>query len=165
MPVSLIVAAASNHAIGKNNQLLWNLPNDMKFFKNKTWALPVLMGRKTYEALGKPLQGRFNIIITRQHNWHPEGTEVVHSLAEAIKMAYAADYKEIMVIGGGQIYQEAMAVADRIYLTRVDAVLEGDTHFPVLDTNIWEMISEQSFPADDKHAYAYHFQVWERSKG
>lgn len=165
MPISLIVAAATNHAIGKNNQLLWNLPNDMKFFKNKTWALPVLMGRKTYEALGKPLQGRFNIIITRQHNWHPEGTELAHSLDEAVKMAYAADYKEIMVIGGGQIYKEAMSVADRIYLTRVDAVLEGDTHFPVLDTNIWEMISEQSFPADEKHAYAYHFQVWERIKG
>lgn len=165
MSVSLIVAVSTNNAIGKNNQLLWSLPNDMKFFKNTTWALPVLMGRKTFEALGKPLPGRFNIVISRQNDWKPEGITVVNSLEEAIETAYAAHYKDVMIIGGGQVYKEAMPIADKIYLTRVDAVLEGDTSFPGIDTKDWKMVSEQSFPADDKHAYPYHFQVWERNKG
>lgn len=164
MSISLIVAAATNHAIGKNNQLLWNLPNDMKFFKNNTWAMPVLMGRKTFEALGKPLPGRFNIVITRKNDWKPAGMTVVHSLEEGIEAAYAANYNDIMIIGGGQIFREAILVADKIYLTRVDAHLEGDTYFPVLDKKDWLMTSEQSFPADGKHAYAYHFQIWERTK-
>ncbi|MDP1764468.1 MAG: dihydrofolate reductase [Sediminibacterium sp.] len=164
MSISLIVAASTNHAIGKNNQLLWNLPNDMKFFKNATWAMPVLMGRKTFEALGKPLPGRFNIVITRQNDWKPEGTTVVHSLEEGIHAAYAANYKDVMIIGGGQIYKEAIKVADKIYLTRVDAVLEGDTSFPELDKSTWHKTSEESFPSDEKHAHAYHFQIWERIK-
>jgi len=163
--ISLVVAVSTNNYIGKDNQLLWNLPNDMKHFKNKTWALPVLMGRKTYESLGKPLNGRMNIIITRQINWHPDGTLVVHSLEEAVKTAYAADYKEIMVIGGGQIYKEAIEIADRIYLTRIDAILYGDTSFPVMDSHKWQLVSEESFSQDAKHAYPYHFQVWERRKG
>lgn len=164
MSISLIVAVSTNHAIGKDNQLLWNLPNDMRFFKNSTWAMPVLMGRKTFEALGKPLPGRFNIVITRQNDWKPEGTAVVHSLEEGINAAYAANYKDVMIIGGGQIYKEAIQVADKIYLTRVDAVLEGDTSFPELDRSIWHKTSEESFPSDEKHAYAYHFQIWERTK-
>ncbi len=162
--ISLIVAVSTNNFIGKDNQLLWTLPNDMKHFKNKTWALPVLMGRKTYESLGKPLNGRINIIITRQKDWHPEGALVVHSLGDAVKAAYASDYKEIMVIGGGQIYKEAIEVADRIYLTRIDAVLYGDTSFPEINNQEWKMVSEESFPQDAKHAYPYHFQVWERRK-
>ncbi len=162
--ISLVVAVSTNNYIGKDNQLLWNLPNDMKHFKNKTWALPVLMGRKTYESLGKPLNGRMNIIITRQKDMHPEGALVVHSLGEAVKAAYAANYKEIMVIGGGQIYKEAIEIADRIYLTRIDAILYGDTLFPEINNQQWEMVSEESFPQDAKHAYPYHFQVWERRK-
>jgi len=162
MLISLIVAASTNNAIGKNNQLLWNLPNDMKFFKNTTWAMPVLMGRKTFESLGKPLPGRLNIIITRQKDWKPEGATVVHSLADAIKKASAADYKEAFIIGGGEIFKEAMPIADKIYLTRVDAELEGDAFFPEINTKDWLIVSEQSFGVDAKHAYAYHFQVWER---
>ena len=165
MSISLVVAVSTNNAIGKDNQLLWTLPNDMRFFKNTTWAMPVVMGRKTFEALGKPLPGRFNIVISNQKNWKPDGTTVVDSLDEAIKIAYAAFYKEVMVIGGGQIYKQAMPIADKLYLTRVDAVLEGDTSFPRVDTAIWKMVSEESFPADEKHAYPYHFQVWERIKG
>jgi len=164
MLISLIVAASTNNAIGKNNQLLWNLPNDMKFFKNTTWAMPVLMGRKTFESLGKPLPGRLNIIITRQKDWKPEGAMVVHSLADAIKAATAADYNEAFIIGGGEIFKEAMPIADKIYLTRVDAELEGDAFFPEINTKDWLMVSEQSFEIDAKHAYAYHFQLWERSK-
>ncbi len=164
MSISLVVAVSTNNAIGKNNQLLWTLPNDMKFFKNKTWAMPVVMGRKTFEALGKPLNGRFNIVITKQKDFKPEGTTVVDSLEEAIKTAYAADYKEVMIIGGGQIYQQSMPIADTLYLTRVDAELEGDTSFPEIDTNEWEMISQETHTADEKHAYAYHFQIWNRIK-
>jgi len=164
MSISLVVAVSTNNAIGKNNQLLWTLPNDMKFFKNTTWAMPVVMGRKTYEALGKPLNGRFNIVISKQKDFKPEGTTVVNSLEEAIKIAYAADYKEVMIIGGGQIYKQSMPIADKLYLTRVDAELEGDTSFPEIDTDAWEMISQETHLADDKHAYAYHFQTWERIK-
>lgn len=164
MSISLVVAVSTNNAIGKNNQLLWTLPNDMKFFKNKTWAMPVVMGRKTFEALGKPLNGRFNIVITKQKDFKPEGTTVVDSLEEAIRIAYAADYKEVMIIGGGQIYKQSMPIADTLYLTRVDAELEGDTSFPEIDTKEWEMISQETHMADEKHAYAYHFQVWSRIK-
>ncbi len=164
MSVSLVVAVSTNNAIGKNNQLLWTLPNDMKFFKNTTWAMPVVMGRKTFEALGKPLNGRFNIVVTKQKDFKPGGTTVVDSLEEAIKTAYAADYKEVMVIGGGQIYQQAMPIAHKLYLTRIDAVLEGDTSFPEIDTKVWEMTSQETHAADAKHAYAYHFQTWERIK-
>lgn len=164
MTISFVVAASTNNAIGKNNQLMWNLPNDMKFFKNVTWAMPVLMGRKTFESLGKPLQGRLNIVITRQTGWQPDGTVVVHSLQDAIKAAKTADYREAFIIGGGEIFKESMPVADKIYLTRVDAELEGDAFFPVIDSTKWQLSSEQSFPADAKHAYAYHFQLWERNK-
>src|SRR6478609_2932846 len=107
MVISLIVAASANNVIGKNNQLLWSLPNDMKFFKNTTWAMPVLMGRKTFESLGKPLPGRLNIVITRQQGLQLPGATVVHSLDEALKGAAAADYKESFVIGGGEIFKEA----------------------------------------------------------
>ncbi|NCI51257.1 dihydrofolate reductase [Sediminibacterium roseum] len=163
MVVSLIVAASTNHVIGKNNQLLWSLPNDMKFFKNTTWAMPVLMGRKTFESLGKPLPGRLNIVITRQQGLQLPGATVVHSLDEALKAAAAADYKESFVIGGGEIFKEAMETADKIYLTRVDAVLDGDAFFPELDPSKWKMVSNQSHPADAKHKYAYHFQLWARN--
>src|SRR5689334_16942074 len=101
--LTLVVAAAKNNAIGKNNQLLWRLPNDMKYFKNVTWGMPVLMGRKTFEALGKPLNGRKNLILTRQVGWNVEGTRVVSSIDEAIAQTKEMDVKELMIIGGGQI--------------------------------------------------------------
>lgn len=160
MIVSLIVAASTNNVIGKNNELIWSLPSDMRFFKNTTWAMPVVMGRKTYESLGKPLPGRLNIVITRQENWKPENTVVVHSLEAAIEAAALENYKEVFVIGGGEIFKEAMPIADKIYLTRVDAELEGDAFFPPIDRRQWTMVSEQSFPSDEKHAYAYQFQLW-----
>jgi dihydrofolate reductase len=101
-------------------------------------------------------------VITRQTGWKPEGATVVHSLQDAIKAAADADYKEAFVIGGGEIFKESMAVADKIYLTRVDAALDGDAFFPSIDTTQWQMVSEDSHPVDAKHAYAYHFQVWEK---
>lgn len=167
MIISLIVAASTNNAIGKDNQLLWHLPNDMKFFKNTTWGMPVVMGRKTFEALaGEPLPGRFNFVITRNADWDPknEKAKVAPDLATALKMAEETDCKETFVIGGGQIYAEAMPLADRIYMTRVHAVLEGDTWFPEIDEKEWQLVENRDFPVDEKHAYAYSFQTWERKK-
>ncbi len=167
MIVSLIVAASTNNVIGKNNQLLWHLPNDMKFFKNTTWGMPVVMGRKTYESLaGGALPGRFNFVITRKTGWdpHDDKVKVVATMGQAIAAAGETDCREVFVIGGGQIYAESMASADRIYMTRVHAVLEGDTWFPAIDGKEWALHSELNFPVDEKHAYAYSFQVWERKK-
>jgi dihydrofolate reductase len=167
MIISLIAAASTNNVIGKDNRLLWHLPNDMKFFKNTTWGMPVIMGRKTYEALaGEPLPGRFNFVVTRNKDWDAKNprAQVVRSLEEAIVAARQTDCKEAFIIGGGQIYQASMVLADRIYMTRVDAVLEGDAYFPVIDEKKWKMVSHQDFPSDEKHAYAYHFQVWERAQ-
>ncbi len=163
MTISLVVAASENNAIGKNNQLLWHLPNDMRFFKNVTWGLPVIMGRKTFEALGKPLAGRTNIIITRQTGWSAAGTITAANLQDAIEKAETnTGSKEAMVIGGGEIYEQAMPEADIIYITRVHAVLEGDTSFPVIDETRWELVSNEDFDKDEKHAYSYSFQKWIR---
>ena len=162
MIISLIVAAAENNAIGKKNQLLWHLPRDLKFFKNTTWAMPVVMGRKTFVSMGgKPLPGRTNIIITRQPGWKADGVFVVNSLdAEAV--AVKMDFKELFVIGGGEIYIIAFDRASKIYITRVHTEIDGDTFFPVIDNNDWKLITNTDNPADEKHAYPYSFQVWER---
>lgn len=163
MKIALVVAASENNVIGKDNQLLWRLPNDMKFFKNATWGLPVIMGRKTFESLGKPLAGRTNIVITRQAGWDvPEGVQVVSNLEAALEAAKVTDAKEASVIGGGEIYKLALPIAQKVLLTRVHASFEGDTYFPVLDEKEWKMTSHLDYEPDDKHAYAYSFQVWER---
>jgi dihydrofolate reductase len=167
MIISLVVAASENNAIGKDNKLLWHLPNDMKFFKNTTWGMPVVMGRKTFDALaGEPLPGRFNFVITRQKDWKPgnEKVTVTSNLTQALEAAVATDCKETFVIGGGEIYKESMPIADRIYMTRVHANLEGDTYFPVIDEQQWQLTDDRDFPADEKHAYPYSFQIWERKK-
>lgn len=164
MIISLVVAAAENNAIGSDNRLLWCLPNDMRFFKNTTWAMPVVMGRKTFESLsGKPLRGRLNIVITRQQGWTAKEVIVVHSLEEAIAVAAAADYKELFVIGGGEIYKAAIEIAHRVYLTRVYTTIAGDTFFPVMDENRWKLVFDDRYEADIKHAYAYSFQLWENN--
>lgn len=163
MIISLVVAAAENNAIGKNNQLLWHLPRDMKFFKNVTWAMPVVMGRKTFESMGgKPLAGRKNIVITRQADWKKDGVSVVNSLDAAIALAKDIDYKELFVIGGGEIYKQAFDKADKIYMTRVHASLNGDTFFPAIDESKWKLVSNMDNSKDEKHAYDYSFQFWER---
>jgi dihydrofolate reductase len=165
MIISLVVAASTNNAIGKDNQLLWHLPNDMKFFKNTTWAMPVIMGRKTFESMGnKPLNGRMNIVITRQKNWRASGAISADSLTTAIASAGREDYKECFVIGGGEIFRDAMPLADMIYLTRVDADLAGDVFFPEIDKIAFQLVHEQDFQPDARHAYAYHFQRWQRNK-
>lgn len=164
MLISLVVAATENNVIGKDNKLLWHLPNDMKFFKNTTWAMPVIMGRKTFDALGKPLSGRINIVITHQKAWKAQGAKAVKNMDEAIREASHADAKEAFVIGGGEIFKQSMARAHKIYLTRVHAVLEGDTFFPEIKEIEWKLVSNLDFEADEKHVFAYSFQVWERKR-
>ena len=167
MIISLLVAASTNNVIGKDNQLLWHLPNDMKFFKNTTWGMPVVMGRKTFESLKKKaLTGRINIIITKHKDLKSETGEIdiAGSIEEAITKAKNTDCKEIFVIGGGEIFKSFMNLADRIYMTRVEARLEGDTYFPEIDNTEWALTSSTHFPADEKHAYPYNFQLWKRKE-
>lgn len=162
MKISLVVAAASNNAIGKEGTMPWHLPNDMKHFKNITWGMPVIMGRKTFESLGKPLAGRKNIVISRQPGWNAAGTIVVKSIDDALFVASQADANEVMVIGGGEIYKALYTKASRIYLTRVEAEPEADTFFPAIDPEQWYLVNQQNHEADEKNAYNYSFQTWER---
>lgn len=164
MILTHVVAAAANNAIGKDNQLLWHLPNDLKFFKNTTWAMPVAMGRKSFESLGrKPLNGRFNIIITRNKDFTAKDSVVVHNLNDAISIAQQNDYKELMILGGGEIYKQSINMVDKIYLTRVHATFaDADAFYPSIDESKFRLAANQDFFADEKHAYDYSFQLWEK---
>src|SRR3954467_2424486 len=163
MIVSLIVAAAKNNVIGKNNDLPWQLPNDMKYFKNTTWGMPVIMGRKTFESMNnEPLAGRINIVITKQPGWNREGAVVVHNWNDALFVAADADCNEVFVIGGGEIFKESIKKADRIYMTRVHTIVDGDVFFPEIDTKKWKEVSKRDCFADEKHLYNYSFEVWEK---
>ena len=160
--ISLVVAASTNNAIGKNNQLLWHLPNDLKFFKNTTWGGVVIMGRKTFESVNKPLPGRLNIVITSNKDWTAENVVTANSLEEALEKATAAHYKEIFIIGGGEIYRQSMAIANRIYLTRVHTQIDGDTFFPELKEAEWKMVAATECKADEKNAFDHTIEIWER---
>ena len=163
MITNLVVAAAENNVIGKNNKLLWHLPNDMAFFKNTTWGMPVIMGRKTFESLGKPLKGRTNIIITGNKNYSP-GKDVIvaDSIQSAISESEKTDAKECYVIGGGEVYRLSLPLAQRIYLTRVHATMEGDTFFPAIHEKDWQMVTSTTFAADSRHQFSYSFEIWQR---
>ncbi|TDH27976.1 dihydrofolate reductase [Segetibacter sp. 3557_3] len=162
MIISLLVAASTNNVIGHNNQLPWHLPNDMKFFKNTTWGMPVIMGRKTYESMkGEPLPGRSNIVITRQKNWKADGVAVTNNWKDAMMVVNETDSKEVFVIGGGEVFKEIFPQAKRIYITRVHAEIEGDVFFPEIDKK-WELKNKRDCFADEKHAYDYSFETWER---
>ncbi len=162
--ISLITAASENNAIGKDHQLLWDLPDDMKFFNETTKGMIVVMGRITYEDMGKPLPGRINIVITRNEDWQREDVFVAKDIEEALKLAVDFDGKEIFIIGGGEIYKQTMPLADRIYITRVHAELEGDTYFPEMDASVWELKNEENHAADEEHAFAFSFQTWEKKQ-
>lgn len=162
MLLSLIAAASENNVIGKNNDLPWRLPNDMRYFKNTTWGMPVIMGRKTFESMSEPLAGRINIVITRQTNWKPEGAIVVSNLNDAIFVAKDADCKEVFVVGGGEIYKEAIKIADRIYMTRVHTITDGDAFFPEIDKSKWKRISVRDCFTNEKHKFNYSFEIWEK---
>jgi dihydrofolate reductase len=160
--ISFIVAVDENNLIGKNNQLPWHLPSDMKYFKNQTWGMTVIMGRKSLDSLGKPLQGRKNIVVTRNKDWTHEGVEVAHSINEAVDLAKQTGAKEIFILGGAEIFKEAMPVADRIYLTRIHHKFEGDAYFPEIPTSEWNMVKSRFCDVDEKNKYPHSFQVWER---
>jgi len=163
MIISLIAAASENNIIGKNNQLPWHLPVDMKFFKNTTWGMPMIMGRKTFDSNNyKPLPGRINIIITRQKNFEAEGVVTVNNWNDAMFVAKDADCKEVFVIGGGEIFKDVINRAGRIYMTRVHTLIDGDVFFPEIDKKKWKLMSTRDCFADEKHKYNYSFELWEK---
>ena len=128
--ISVIAAIGSNRELGKNNKLLWNIPEEMEHFKTITMSHPVIMGRKTYESIGRPLPGRLNIVVTKDSKFKPEGVTVAHSIEEAISIGESKDTKEIFFIGGGDIYHQAIKLADKLYLTVVEGKFDADTYFP-----------------------------------
>ena len=162
MILSLLVAASENNIIGKNNQLPWHLPDDLKYFKNLTWGMPILMGRKTFESIGKVLPGRKSIVITRNTDWQHLGVDVVHSIEEAITRAESLGVKEIFVIGGAEIFKTSFINANRIYLTRIHQEFDGDVHFPEVVDKDWQLVSSRFCEADEKNVYDHTYQVWER---
>nr|AIA17244.1 Dihydrofolate reductase [uncultured bacterium] len=160
MNISIVVAADENGVIGKDNKLPWRLPADLKHFRELPLGKPVLMGRKTFESIGKPLSGRRNIVLTRAAGVTIEGCTVVNSLDDAIDAAGEAD--ELMIIGGAEIYRESLELANRIYLTRVHTAVEGDTRFPDLDYDEWRETSIEEHAPDERNEHAYSFEVLER---
>jgi dihydrofolate reductase len=159
--ISIVVAVSENQVIGKDNRLLWRLSNDMKFFKNLTMGGVLIMGRKTFESIGKALPGRENIIITRQKDWTADQAIVTENIEDAMTKARATE-KDIFIIGGGEIYKQTLDKAERIYLTRVHTQIEGDTFFPTLDESIWTLKNKQEYTADEKNEYAHSVEIWER---
>lgn len=163
MRVSLIVAMAANGVIGRDNGLPWRLPQDLKRFKALTLGHTLVMGRKTWDSIGRPLPGRRMVVITRRPDWHPEGIEVVHSLDEALSVAAEAGDAEVFVAGGGEIYRQALPRADRIHCTRVEAEIPGDTRFPDIDLKDWKIVEEEHHEPDADHAFPFTFQVLDRA--
>ncbi len=166
MKLAMIVAQAENRVIGRENQLPWHLPGDLKYFKEATMGKPIIMGRKTFDSIGRPLPGRLNIVITRDKDYQPDNVKVVHSLDEAIDMAEAQalidGVEEAMVIGGEQIYAQALAKADHLYVTQVHAEVEGDAYFPQFDLDEWLELGRESHLAEGKNPYDYSFIIYRR---
>lgn len=167
MKIALIVAASQNNVIGLDNQLPWHLPEDLRYFKAVTMGKPILMGRKTYDSIGRPLPGRTNIVLTRDANWSAEGVVVVNDLDSATaaseKACAAAGVDELMIIGGEQIYRKFLPIADKLYLTKVEAVVEGDAYFPAIDSDQWQQVAEKI--PEKVGNYSYRFVVLERMAG
>jgi dihydrofolate reductase len=157
--LSIIVAADRNNVIGKDNALIWHLPNDLRFFKEKTTGHAVIMGRKTFESVGKPLPNRRNIIITRNPDFKADGCEVVPSLQAAI--ALVSTDEENFIVGGEEIYRQALPLTDRVYLTRIDHEFNGDRHFPELGPE-WNVVEERDGIVDERNAFAHTFLIFER---
>jgi dihydrofolate reductase len=164
LTLSIIVAASENNVIGINNHLPWHLPVDMKYFKDTTMGKPIVMGRKSFEELGRVLPGRPNIMITRQPEYAAEGLYIVPSLEAGIEKAKTFGTEEIFITGGGEIFKIALPIVDRLYLTRVHAEVTGDTYFPEFDPTGWKLVKNERHEKDEKHQYALTFQVWEREK-
>jgi len=161
MTVSIVVAAAQNGVIGRDNDLPWRLPADLVHFKRLTMGHPIVMGRKTFESIGRPLPGRQNIVITTDKDFQAGGCIIAHTIEEALQAAKAAN--EVFIIGGSSIFDAAMPLVDKIYLTRVLADVEGDRYFN-FESKKWKLIKSEKHPADAKNQYDYEFQIWERQE-
>ena len=168
MLISIIVAVAQNQVIGKDNQLVWHLPDDMKYFREKTKGHCIITGRKNYESIPekfRPLPDRKNIVITRQKNYHAPGAVVVSSIESALHyLEENHGNEEIFIIGGADIYRQILPACHRVYLTRIHHSFEGDAFFADLDHKEWALVSEEDFTADEKNIYDFSIQVWERKK-
>lgn len=163
MIVSIIVATSLNNAIGKNNQLLWHLPADLKFFKATTMGCPVIMGRKTFQSIGRTLPGRTNVVITRDKNFNSDnqfGIVVVSSIDEALVKLHAE--KEVFIIGGGEIYNQTIGMADTIYRTVVNTTIDGDVYFSDINSDAFNLVWEEKHEADEKNKFDYTYQKFER---
>ena len=158
--ISFVVAIGQNNVMGKDNAIPWHIPADLKFFKKVTMGHPIVMGRKTYDSIGKPLPGRENIIMTRNQNYAQEGCTVIHTIEELLKLEEKNE--EVCVIGGAEIFKITFPHADRLYLTKINHEFEGDTFFPDFDESEWKIISEEKGPKDEKNPYDYTFFIYER---
>lgn len=158
---TIVVAMGEKNEIGFENQLLWHLPKDLKHFKDITSGHPIIMGRKTYESIGKPLPNRTNIVVSRKKDWFEEGILIVGSIKEALKFAKKID-EEVFIIGGGNIYEQTMDVVDKLEVTLVKADLEADTYFPKIDAKVWKKVSEIYHEKDEKNQYDFYFQTYEK---
>lgn len=169
MRKTLIVAMARNRVIGRNNKLPWYLPEDLRYFKEVTMHKPIIMGRRTFESIGRPLPGRLNIVVTSDTNWScPAGAARAGNLDEAFRRAQAQaeldGVDEMVVIGGGQLYKEALPLMDRLYITQVHADVEGDVYFPEVDWDEWEEVAAQEQGASEQNPYSYSFVVYDRRR-
>lgn len=162
MIVSAIVAVSANLVIGRDNAIPWYLPADLQYFKRVTLGHHIIMGRKSFMSIGRPLPGRTNIVITRNPFFVASGVLVVNDIEAALDMAYEADEAEVFIIGGGEIYRQSMAYWDRIYLTEVDLETAGDVYFPEPEWSQWQLMSEEHHTRDEKNEYDYCFKVFER---
>lgn len=166
MITSIIVAASENNVIGKNNDLPWHLPTDLKYFKETTMGHCVVMGRRNFDSIPdkyRPLSGRTNIVVTRQNDFVARGVEVVHSIQEALELARNKHESECFIVGGGEIFAQSISLCDRIYLTRIHAKIDGDVLFPVIDPKDWKEVSRMDVAPDEKNKYPVSFLVYERS--
>ncbi|MDO4224403.1 MAG: dihydrofolate reductase [Bergeyella zoohelcum] len=160
---TIVVAIGQNNEIGNDNQLLWHLPKDLKHFKELTSGNPVIMGRKTYESIGKPLPNRTNIVVSRKNDWFEEGILIVGSLKEALKFAKKIS-EDIFIIGGGNIYEQTIDIADKLEVTLVEHTFPADTFFPKINESIWQKTNEIFIEKDEKNEYDMRFQTFERVK-
>ncbi|MCD6201396.1 MAG: dihydrofolate reductase [Bacteroidales bacterium] len=162
MIISQIAAMSRNRVIGRDNTLPWHMPDDLAYFFRITKGHHIIMGRRNYESNGKALPGRVNIVVTHNKDYLAPGCMVVHSVQEALDYAKKQGEKEVFIVGGGTLYAATLTITERIYLTLLDAYVEGDTFFPELDPQLWQVVSEEFHPADDRNPYNYTFYIFER---
>lgn len=160
--ISFIWAMDKHRVIGKNNQLPWHLPEDLKFFKRVTMGHPIIMGRKTFESIGRPLPGRKNIIVTRNREYTNENCEVMYDVESLLAFCRQNSDEEYFVIGGAEIFQQLFPYVDRLYITKIDEAFEGDTYFPAIDLDDWQLSSQEKGIKDEKNPYDYEFLIYEK---